>query len=63
MLGICGSVSPLTVTDITLVDWSMLVGSTLLLWLLAWTGKKLNRGEGTVLVCAYIAYLVWLLAR
>ena len=63
VLGICGSVSPLTVTDITLVDWGMLVGSTLLLWLLAWTGKKLNRGEGTVLVCAYLAYLVWLLAR
>ncbi len=63
VLGICGSVSPLTVTDITLVDWGMLVGSTLLLWLLAWTGKKLNRGEGTVLVCAYIAYLVWLLVR
>lgn len=61
VLGICGSVSPITVTEITATDWAMLLGSCLLVWLLAWTGRKLGRREGAVLVACYLGYLISLL--
>jgi cation:H+ antiporter len=41
----------------------MVVGSALLLWLFAWTGKRVSRSEGAVLLAGYglfIAGLVWL---
>lgn len=61
VLGICGSIAPMQVENITWVDWATLVGSGVLLWVVAWTGKKLNRGEGSLLVACYLAYIFWLL--
>ncbi|MBR1498023.1 MAG: calcium/sodium antiporter [Bacteroidaceae bacterium] len=61
VLGICSTVSPIVVTELTLTDWVMLVGSCLLVWLLALTGRKLSRKEGVVLVLCYLVYLVLLL--
>ena len=61
VLGICGSISPIAVTEITPMDWTMLVGSCVLVWFVAWTGRKLNRREGIVLVLCYLTYLFLLL--
>ena len=61
VLGICSTISPIVVTELTLTDWVMLVGSCLLVWLLALTGRKLSRKEGVVLILCYLVYLVLLL--
>lgn len=61
VLGICSTISPIVVTEMTLTDWVMLIGSCLLVWLLALTGRKLSRKEGVVLILCYLVYLVLLL--
>lgn len=62
VLGVSASISPMQITgDITLVDWLTLLFSLLLLWLMAATGRILQRLEGFILLMAYAAYLAWLL--
>ena len=61
VIGVCGSVVPMTVTEIKPLDWGMLVGSVVLTWIVAWTGRKLEKREGILLVLVYMLYLLWLL--
>ena len=61
VLGICSTISPIIVSELTLTDWVMLLGSCLLVWLLAWTSRKLSRLEGVVLVACYLVYLALLI--
>lgn len=58
VIGTCGSIMPMAVTEIGMKDWIVFVGSCLLVWLVAWTGRKLNRKEGILLVAVYLAYLI-----
>lgn len=57
VLGICSSIMPMPISDITLADWTVLIGSNVLLWVLAFTGRKLSLWEGIILVLGYLAYL------
>ena len=61
VLGICSTISPIIVSELTLTDWVMLLGSCLLVGLLAWTSRKLSRWEGVVLVACYLVYLALLI--
>ncbi len=61
VVGFCSSFVPMAVTQITLVDWAVFVGSVVLVWVLAKTGRKLDKREGIVLVCCYLAYLISLI--
>ena len=61
VLGICSTISPIIVSELTLTDWVMLLGSCLLVWLLAWTSRRLSRWEGVVLVACYLVYLALLI--
>ena len=63
VVGTCGCIMPMPVTEITLIDWVALIGSCILLWLTALTSRKLSKGEGILLVCCYLSYLSLLLAR
>ena len=63
VVGTCGCIMPMPVTEITLIDWVALIGSCILLWLTALTSRRLSRGEGILLVCCYLSYLSLLLAR
>lgn len=63
VVGFCSSAVPMTVAEITTIDWGMLVGSVALTWLVAWTGRNLQKKEGILLVLCYLAYLVWLIMR
>ena len=63
VIGICGSIVPMAVTEITEVDWLMLVGSCILVWIVAFTRRELRRWEGILLVLCYLAYLVYLLSK
>lgn len=63
VIGTCSSVVPMAVTEIMPKDWGVLIGSCVLVWLVAWTGRRLNKREGILLVACYLAYLAWLIMR
>lgn len=61
VIGVCGSIMPMAVSGITPVDWTALIGSCILLWAVAFTGRRLSRLEGIVLIGTYLVYLAWLI--
>ena len=62
ILGGAGLVCPMHVQGITLVDFAMLTGSILMLWLFARTRLTVARWEGAVLTALFLAYMAWLVA-
>ena len=60
ILGVCATVKPLAVTGLTTLDFAFLTASALLFWLFSRSCYKLSRGEGIVMILAYILYIVWL---
>ena len=63
VIGICSSIVPMAVTEITVLDWCMLVGSVVLVWLVAFTRRTINSLEGLLLVLCYVTYLVSLIIK
>lgn len=61
VIGTCSSIVPMGVSEIKTLDWVMLVGSCALLWLVAWTSRKIGFWEGLLLVLCYLCYLSWLI--
>lgn len=62
ILGGAGLICPMQVQGITIVDFAMLTGSMLLLWLFAGTKLTVARWEGAVLTLLFLAYMAWLVA-
>ena len=60
VIGTCSSIVPMAVTEITRLDWLVLIGSCLLVWIVAFTRRELFRWEGILLVLCYLSYLVTL---
>lgn len=60
ILGGAGVICPMAVQGITTIDFAMLAGSILLLWLFAGTKLTLARWEGAVLTVLFLAYMSWL---
>lgn len=58
VLGTCNMISPMQIKGIGMVDWAMLTGSCLFIWLFAFTKRKLVRWEGLILIASYLAYLI-----
>lgn len=63
IIGVTGFVSPLVIQGITVVDFSMMLVSIVLLWLFSFTKFKLERWEGMVLTALFLAYMVWLVVN
>lgn len=63
VIGICSSIVPMTVTEITQTDWAMLVGSCIIVWFAAWSRRRINFWEGLLLVLCYLTYLVSLIVK
>ena len=61
VIGFCSSFRPMQVTEIMPTDWAVFIFSVVLAWLVAWTGRKLEKKEGIVLVTVYLLYLIWIL--
>lgn len=62
ILGICASFRPVKSPSLTVVDFSVLLGAGLLLWLFASIrGRRMNRVEGALLVLLYLAYWAYLI--
>lgn len=62
ILGAAGLICPMQVQGITLVDFAMMTGSVLLLWLFSYTKLTVARWEGAVLTVFFLGYMTWLVA-
>jgi len=60
IVGGAGLICPMTVSGITWVDFAMLTGSVLLLWLFCFTKYTVARWEGALLSALFITYITWL---
>lgn len=60
ILGVTGVVCPLSTACITPVDFTMLMVSILLLWLMSFTNYRVTRKEGFFLLILFIGYLLWI---
>jgi K+-dependent Na+/Ca+ exchanger-like protein len=58
ILGVTGIITPMHLQGITMLDLSMMVVSTLLVWLFSFTKYKIARWEGVVLTIVFIGYMV-----
>jgi len=64
ILGVTALVRPIPMpSDLTIADWSMFVGSAVLLLLFARFGGRVGRAKGAMLLMAYGGYLGYLLLR
>lgn len=63
ILGLAGTIAPMKITGITKVDFALLIGSMMALWLFSYTKLKIARWEGSVLFVAFLGYMVWLVAN
>ncbi len=59
ILGAASLVSPLETTGIGVVDLASMTFASLVLLPLAWSGHRLSRIEGALLLAGYCAYVVW----
>ena len=63
ILGITATISPMQIQGITMVDFSLMLGSVVLVWLFSYTRYTVERWEGALLVGGYLVYLGWLLSN
>ncbi len=61
VLGLTGFISPMQISGITLVDYTILIGSLAMLWLFSFTKLTIQRWEGAALTAVFLTYLVWLI--
>lgn len=63
VLGIASAISPIAFITENIIDILVLVVFSLIVWVLAWTKKKLNKGEGCFMLLLYVAYAVYIIVR
>jgi len=63
VLGATVVVSPIVVGEISPADSAMMLGTSVLLWIIIWTGRRFTRLEGVGLLAVYVAYFTWLFVR
>ena len=63
ILGIASSIRPIPFHMEDLIDICVLVAFSLLIWLFAWTKKRIDKGEGLVMVVLYVIYVVYAAMR
>ena len=65
VLGCSATVSPLPMGNINNLDLSVLIASSLLLWLVGWFFRKrtITRLEGALMVGCYVVYTAYLIAQ
>ena len=63
ILGVSGSLHPITIAVASFVDLGMLLGVSLIAYAFVCSGKRVNRAEGAVMVLMYIAYTTYAIIR
>lgn len=63
VLGIAGTISPMSFITNNITDTAILIFVSLLTLLLAWRKKELGRFEGAVMIAVYAAYMCYICMR
>ena len=63
ILGLTGLISPMQIAGITKIDFALLIGSMMVLWLFSYTKLNIARWEGGVLLDIFVGYLTWLVSN
>ncbi len=59
VVGTASAVCPIQNTNVGFkFDYIIMLGLTILLWIFLFTGRKVSRIEGTVLLCIYVIYML-----
>ena len=63
VLGASATISPLSMGNINNIDIAVMIGASILFWLVGWFFKErtITRIEGAIMVACYIAYTTWLI--
>lgn len=63
ILGVASAISPIVFILENMIDIVILIAMSVFVWGMAWTGKKLDRKEGLLMLAVYIVYLVYICIR
>lgn len=63
VLGVATAISPISFMQENMIDIIVLVAMSALVWIFAWTKKKLVRWEGVVMLLGYAGYLGYIINR
>lgn len=63
VLGVASLLSPISLSMLDIFDIACLIGVTILVWIMAWTRRKLDRKEGIIMVATYVLYMVYICLR
>ena len=63
VLGIASAISPIAFITENIIDIIILIVFSIVVWIMAWTKTKLNKGEGLIMLALYIAYAVYIFVR
>lgn len=63
VLGIASAISPIAFITENIIDIIILIVFSIVVWIMAWTKTKLNKGEGFIMLALYIAYAVYIFVR
>ena len=63
ILGVSASIHPVTVNVASVWDLLILIAITLLTWIFALAGRRINRAEGVLMVLAYAAVITFAVIR
>lgn len=63
ILGLAATISPVTMYMENLIDAAILIGASVIVWILAWSKGKIVKSEGVVMLCMYAAFMVYICVR
>ena len=63
VLGAAAAISPIAFVQENMIDIILLTVMSLIVWIFAWTGKQVRRGEGIVMLLVYAAYMIYICIR
>ena len=63
ILGMASTLTPINAVPELIIDTAILIGVTILILIVAKTGRKTNRVEGIICVTAYVIYTAYIILR
>lgn len=63
ILGVTALIHPIISSDISAIDWFTMIALSFILLPLAYTGLRVDRREGAILVLSYLAYISYLVIQ
>lgn len=63
ILGVTGTICPMTTGGVTFTDLTVMCVSIMLLWMFSYTKMKISRWEGATLLAVYAAYMTYLICN